>query len=78
MDHTTHTFSHLFEQLGLATSAEAIEDFIEQHGPLAESIELADAPFWNPSQAAFIRQSLHEDAEWAELVDQLNLSLRAG
>ena len=76
MDIETHTFSDLFEQLGLPTDPGAIAAFIEQHGPLEENLDLADAPFWTSAQAQFLRQSLDEDAEWAELVDQLNASLR--
>ena len=44
--------------------------------PLAEAIELADAPFWSASQASFLREQLNKDADWAEVVDQLNLLLR--
>ncbi|MCW5637448.1 MAG: DUF2789 family protein, partial [Rubrivivax sp.] len=33
--------------------------------------------FWSPAQARFLREEVAEDADWAELVDQLNLMLRA-
>ena len=46
------------------------------HTPLADDVALADAPFWNAAQAAFLREELLEDADWAEVVDQLNLALR--
>ena len=39
-------------------------------------IALADAFFWTPAQAAFLREKIQEDADWAEIVDQLNLMLR--
>jgi hypothetical protein len=77
MTHTQHHFHQLFEQLGLANDAEGISQFIRQHAPLPAEVSLADAPFWNPAQAAFLREALLQDADWAELVDQLNLAFRA-
>jgi len=41
-------------------------------------VKIADAPFWTPAQAAFLREKLNEDADWAELVDQLSAALRGG
>ncbi|SDG55305.1 Protein of unknown function [Onishia taeanensis] len=76
MEHGAHPFSELFEQLGLPADDASIQAFIERHSPLPEDIELADAPFWNRSQAALIRSALEEDADWAEVVDQLNAALR--
>lgn len=71
-----HSFSELFAQLGLDSGADAIENFLSEHSPLDENIELADAPFWNSSQAQFLREALSSDSDWAEIVDALNLSLR--
>ena len=48
----------------------------KQHSPLAQGCKLADAPFWDKAQAAFLREEITEDADWAEVVDQLNLMLR--
>lgn len=76
MDTQSHTLQTLFEQLGLDSTDEAIQDFITQHSPLPGNIELQDANFWSPSQAAFLRESKEEDADWAELVDQLDIMLR--
>lgn len=70
------TFKDLFMQLGLPSSDDEIEAFISQHKGLDKKVYLADAPFWNDAQSTFIRTSLLEDAEWAELLDQLNASLR--
>ena len=50
--------------------------FIIANSPLASDVELADAPFWTASQAAFLKEEKLEDADWAELVDHLNLALR--
>jgi hypothetical protein len=43
---------------------------------LADAVRLADAPFWSQAQAQFLREEIYEDADWAEVVDQLNLMLR--
>ena len=75
MDKPIHRFSELFAQLGLPADAPAIGQFIAAHAPLAADIDLADAPFWTTSQATFLKEEKLEDADWAELVDQLNLAL---
>lgn len=76
MENAIHRFSELFAQLGLASDPEAISDFIRAHSPLSEHRRLADAPFWTPAQTAFLREKIAEDADWAELVDQLDAALR--
>lgn len=77
MDLSNHDLRALFEQLGLPGDGAAIDAFIAQHRPLPENVELAEAPFWTTGQAQFLREEITEDADWAELVDQLNLRLRA-
>ncbi|MBS0452392.1 MAG: DUF2789 domain-containing protein [Proteobacteria bacterium] len=77
MDLSEHSLRALFDQLGLPSSGSAIDAFIAQHRPLAQDVALADAPFWTQAQAQFLREEFDEDADWAELVDQLNLRLRA-
>jgi hypothetical protein len=76
MEKSIHTLCDLFEQLGLPCSAADIDAFIDSHRPLAAQTALFDAPFWNPSQREFLSQQLSADADWAELVDQLNVRLR--
>lgn len=76
MEQSQHTVSELFAQLGLPADAASIEAFIATHAPLPHQVALADAPFWNPTQAGFLREELIEDADWAELVDQLDACLR--
>ncbi|NUO87525.1 conserved hypothetical protein [Cupriavidus taiwanensis] len=76
MEPTFHQFSELFDQLGLASDEASIRAFIGKHAPLPETLELAEAPFWTPAQAALLRDELLDDADWAEVVDQLNLALR--
>lgn len=76
MDTTTHDLTTLFEQLGLAGDTSSIDAFIETHRPLAARVRLAEAPFWNDGQSAFLDEALNEDSDWAELVDQLDVRLR--
>lgn len=67
--------STLFDQLGLPSDPASIDDFIASHAPLPENVRLADAPFWNDSQRALLADEWAEDAEWAPIVDELNVRL---
>jgi hypothetical protein len=71
-----HSISSLFEQLGLGSSKKEMNAFIAAHSSLPAKVELHDAGFWNKSQQAFLRQMKEEDADWAEIVDQLDAMLR--
>ncbi|MGS2719020.1 DUF2789 domain-containing protein [Paraglaciecola aestuariivivens] len=71
-----HTINALFEQLGLDSSDQAIEAFIAKHSPLPAQTKLYQAEFWNSSQQSFLQQMKEEDADWAEIVDQLDAMLR--
>jgi hypothetical protein len=74
METQMHSMNNLFAQLGLASDQASIEHFIETH-PLAHSMSLCDAPFWTPSQASFLREEMLNDADWAEVIDELNAAL---
>ena len=76
MQKPTHSLPSLFKQLGLPSIPEDIEKFVTTHSPLKPDLKLEDAFFWTPAQAAFLREEHLEDADWAEVVDQLNLMLR--
>ena len=76
MESPIHSLSSLFKQLGLPSDQAAIDAFIAQHAPLPPTCPLSKAPFWNNAQAAFLREEILDDADWAEVVDQLNLQLR--
>lgn len=78
METSIHRFSDLFAQLGLPTNGPAIRDFIAQHAPLDACIELHDAPFWQAAQSRMLQEMTSDDADWAELVDQLDVALRLG
>lgn len=75
MERPLHSMSNLFAQLGQANDEAAIAQFIETHSPLANSVQLAEAPFWTPAQACFLREALLQDADWAEIADALNVEL---
>lgn len=78
MEQFFHRFTELFSQLGLASDTASIRAFIQSHAPLDSSIRLEDAAFWTASQAAFLKEEILCDADWAEVVDELNIVLRAG
>ncbi len=76
MESPAHTINALFDQLGLDSSDEDIEAFIDDCHTIPDNLALYDAGFWTPSQAAFLKQAVEEDADWAEVVDNLNAMLR--
>jgi hypothetical protein len=76
MENPIHDLPSLFKQLGLAADQSHIDTFIKQHSPLAQACTLAEAPFWSQVQATFLREEILEDADWAPVIDQLNLLLR--
>lgn len=76
MNEPYHQFSELFRQLGLPTDSDSIRDFLARHSPLDAGTKLEDASFWNEAQASFLREAIAQDADWAEVVDQLNAALR--
>ena len=77
MDRSTHTINTLFEQLGLPNEDQYIDQFIRTHTLFSQEIKLDEATFWTPSQASFIKESLEDDSDWAEVVDDLNTRLHS-
>ena len=77
MNKPSHSFSDLFAQLGLPCEPDDIAAFLAAHAPLADNVKLVEAPFWKPTQAAFLREALQQDSDWAALVDQLSAALRS-
>jgi len=71
MEMSIHSMSTLFDQLGLRSDPASIDAFIGSH-MLPEGMEVSDAPFWTPAQAALLREEILGDADWAAVVDQLN------
>ena len=76
MNKPMHHFADLFAQLGLPNDDLAIQHFIACHAPLSPDFRLAEAPFWTPAQAAFLREAILQDSDWVEMVDQLSVALR--
>ena len=77
MESTVHPFSELFAQLGLANDSASIQQFIATHSPLPNGVRLEDAPFWSHAQSQLLREERHDDADWAMVVDRLNVALHA-
>ncbi|MFB4391742.1 MULTISPECIES: DUF2789 domain-containing protein [unclassified Pseudomonas] len=75
MDAPIHPFSDIFKQLGLPDDPVEIERFITTHSPLDDGIKLVDAPFWNDSQRAFLKENYIADSDWIVMIDQLNEAL---
>lgn len=77
MEAQLHTMSNLFAQLGLPAEPSAIDKFIAAHRPLGHGIALYRAPFWSAAQRAFLKEEIIEDADWAGVIDELNVRLSA-
>ncbi len=74
MELQDHNLDTLFQQLNLDSDPASIDAFIASH-QLSADVKLIDADFWTPAQAAFLKELLREDAEWAPTVDELNVRL---
>ena len=75
MESPVHRFSELFRQLGLPDDERAIATFLETHR-LPAGVALAQAEWWTPAQARFLHEAVCEDADWAQVVEQLDAALR--
>ena len=71
-----HHMRSLFEQLGLSSGSEQINQFIHNHR-LAAGERIQDAKFWTPAQASFLQEAIGDDSDWSELVDHLDVTLRS-
>lgn len=76
MEPPVHRFGDLFRQLGLADRPAEIAAFLTRHRPLPAKMKLADAPFWSPAQSRFLREGIADNADWAQVVSELDASLR--
>ncbi len=77
METPIHSICNLFAQLGLPSDQASVERFISTHSPLPAGVTLSDAPFWTPAQALFLREEFLNDADWVEVIDELNAQLHA-
>ncbi|MFS2157044.1 DUF2789 domain-containing protein [Pseudomonas sp. Pseusp122] len=77
MNTDTPTLSLLFDQLGLPSDQAGIDNFVRTHSPLPNEVKLSEADFWTPQQAKLLKDEILEDAEWAPVVDELNVLLHS-
>ncbi|MDE3022446.1 MAG: DUF2789 domain-containing protein [Pseudomonadota bacterium] len=75
MDSPVHDMCNLFAQLGLPSDKGSVMEFIRLHQSLRKDVLLYEAPFWTKSQAEFLQEELLEDADWAKVIDELNVAL---
>ncbi|WP_405599825.1 MULTISPECIES: DUF2789 domain-containing protein [unclassified Pseudoalteromonas] len=75
MDTTKHDITTLFAQLGLPNSEAQIDEFIASHD-LQDTTLLQEASFWDEAQQHFLAESLAEDGDWSEVIDELDVRLR--
>ena len=74
MELQARSLADLFAQLGLDSDQAGIDAFVASHS-LPDDVKLIDAEFWTPQQARFLKEELREDADWAPIVDELNVLL---
>lgn len=65
------TLELLFEQLGLSSESDAIDQFVEEH-QLPEGTMMHLAPFWTENQKQFLSSHWQKDDEWSIVIDNLN------
>ena len=76
LDPNENDITTLFGQLGLDDSQAGIDAFVAEHAPLAPSVVLADAPFWNESQSRLLRETVAADGPLSLAVGELDARLR--
>ncbi|MBD7947434.1 MULTISPECIES: DUF2789 family protein [Psychrobacter] len=69
-----YSMNELFAQLGLDSSDEAIDSFVENN-KLAKEEKLIEAAVWNDNQRAFLQEEWNKDAAWVEVIDDLNVRM---
>ena len=69
-----YSMNELFAQLGLDSSDEAIDSFVEKH-QLAKDEELIKSDVWNDNQRMFLQEEWTQDAAWVETIDELTVSM---
>ncbi|MEN6669301.1 DUF2789 domain-containing protein [Psychrobacter sp. B38] len=69
-----YSMNELFAQLGLDSSDEAINSFIEKN-QMAKEEKLTESPIWTENQRAFLQEEWSKDAAWVETIDELNVRL---
>ncbi|WP_201533289.1 DUF2789 domain-containing protein [Psychrobacter ciconiae] len=70
----SYTMNDLFAQLGLDSSDEAIDAFIEEN-KLSKDEKLVEADVWSEKQCMFLQEEWKKDAAWAIVIDELNVRM---
>lgn len=70
----SYNMNDLFAQLGLDSSDEAIDKFIDDN-KLAKDEELIESKIWDDKQRMFLQEEWKKDAIWVEIIDELNLRM---
>lgn len=70
----SYDINDLFAQLGLDSSNEAVDKFIEDN-QLPKEEELIHSNIWNEKQRMFLQEEWKKDAVWVEIIDELNVRL---
>lgn len=76
MEYAFHDFTNLFAQLGLPNDPESIQQFLRAHSPIPAGTRLEDASFWTPAQAAWLKEDIAQDGDWAIVADRLSAVMR--
>ena len=76
MECSYHTINELFDQLGLPSSDNEIESFIDTNKPLKHSVKIQAADCFSKSQQTFIEEAFHHDSDWVVAVEHLDAMLR--
>ena len=69
-----YTMNELFAQLGLDSSDEAIDSFVEAN-QLSKEEKLTESKVWTDNQRMFLQEEWEKDAEWVEVIDDLNVRM---
>lgn len=69
-----YTMNNLFAQLGLDSSDDAINEFIEKN-QLAAGESLKESKIWNDNQRTFLQEEWDKNSMWTQVIDDLNLLL---
>ena len=75
MDTSLHNINNLFLQLGLPDDDDSIDSFIRAHHHMDKNTRIDQASFWTTAQANFLSEAYHDDSDWVEVVDHLNVQL---
>ena len=61
----------LFDQLGLDSDQESIDQFVETH-QLPKDVMMHQATFWSDVQRDFLSSHWQKDDDWSLVIDELS------